>query len=118
MMILTWKGICLHHSPSIGCGYYWLYGLVVGGNSQNVYHQKHVDGVSTHLKAIISKHNVPGLCLQGPMGAGKSVLTYLHRVTPMIAKFHLEWLYNHIYLLIYMAHKGDAGLATIWIMYY
>ena len=54
-----------------------------------VYREELVDLVLKGLREICNDHNRPGVYIQGPEGAGKSLLLY---TVAQIAKFHLNWI--------------------------
>ena len=54
-----------------------------------VYREELVETVLKGLRDTCNDHNSPGVYVQGPEGAGKSLLVY---TVAQIAKFHLNWI--------------------------
>ncbi len=54
-----------------------------------VFRHDHMSAVVKKLQKSMKDSNSPGVYIQGPMGAGKSIITYL---VAQYAKFHLNWL--------------------------
>jgi hypothetical protein len=63
--------------------------LCNGKEAHAVYREKLVETVLKALRHTLNDHNNPGVYVQGPEGAGKSVLIY---TVAQIAKFHLNWI--------------------------
>ena len=60
-----------------------------GDEAHAVYRRELVDLVLHGLLEIFEYHNRPGVYVQGPEGAGKSLLLYTFA---QIAKFYLNWI--------------------------
>jgi hypothetical protein len=58
-----------------------------------VFRQAHMNTVVEKLQASMKDSNSPGVYIQGPMGAGKSLITYM---VAQYAKFQLDWLTIYI----------------------
>jgi hypothetical protein len=58
-----------------------------------VFRHTHMNPVVNKLQKSMRDSNSPGVYIQGPMGAGKSLITYM---VAQYAKFHLNWLTIYI----------------------